>query len=112
MLGQVDTYATPSVANTTAYSVTGLSAGTHTLAIEATGNKEFRFWREHGSGSMRLKAARHDSDNDHHNNNTHDDNNDAHVYCGSGCDAVDPHRTEHPLGEIYGKVVLEQSLDP
>jgi hypothetical protein len=39
LLGEVDTYAAPSAANTKAYSVTALTAGTHTLTIEATGTK-------------------------------------------------------------------------
>jgi hypothetical protein len=37
--GQVDTFASPSRAQVRMYSVTGLAAGSHTLAIEATGQK-------------------------------------------------------------------------
>jgi hypothetical protein len=37
--GQVDTYATPGVAKNAVYSVTGLTAGTHTLVVEATGTR-------------------------------------------------------------------------
>jgi len=39
LLGEVDTYATPSAAKATAYSVTGLTASAHTLTVEATGTR-------------------------------------------------------------------------
>jgi hypothetical protein len=39
LLGQVDTYASPSAAKTKAYSVSALTAGTHTLTIEVTGTR-------------------------------------------------------------------------
>jgi len=39
LLGQVDTYASPSAPNSTAYSVTNLAAGAHTLVIEVAGTK-------------------------------------------------------------------------
>jgi hypothetical protein len=39
LLGQIDTYAAPSVANAVVYSLTGLAAATHTLTVEATGTK-------------------------------------------------------------------------
>jgi hypothetical protein len=37
--GTVDTYATPSQAKTSVYSVSGLASGSHTLIIEVTGTK-------------------------------------------------------------------------
>ncbi len=38
LLGQIDTYAAPGAPQAKAYSVTGLSAATHTLAVEVTGS--------------------------------------------------------------------------
>src|SRR5262249_17265114 len=40
--GQVDTYSSPFKAQSTVYSISGLSSGTHTLTVEVTGTKNAR----------------------------------------------------------------------